>query len=693
MSEVRRDIRIRSAAIFIAVIMLFALIIYRIVKVQYFDVIDCKQHTEVVENCRNCKLKGKNKWRAMSINSKVDTIAIAAVRGNIYDTNGRLLAASVPEYKVRFDIGTEYLRAKRKTTDEQARFFHHVDTMAQIMAQVIGRKSAKEYEKILRNEWEKKEKMIENGEKRVGSPHYVFGKEAYIINYSQLEDELKSAAIYRCKQYESGLVAELRYKRRKPYDQLATSIIGSIFDENKEDGGEAGTGRSGIELRYEKELRGTKGYNLSIGGYAKTIEPIPGLDIMLTLDADLQHFTEQSLLKQLQTLDAEEGCAVLMDVKTGKIRAISNLTKGTNGIYSDRINIALNSTRAPGSVFKVISMMVALEDGAVQPDTYIDTGNGTRMFPWTKNKQRKMEDTSAHGVITASEVIQMSSNIGIADIINNRFKSNPQTFVDKIHATGLLDSLDFGIPAARARINPPTLTGAGPTFLPWLSMGYESRIPPVYTLMFYNAIANNGVMVKPHFVEKIGNDSIVTEVVNPKICSPETLKKLIPMMEMVVEQQGGTAFRTAKSHLFRTAGKTGTSVTTEKGVSVYQASFCGFFPADNPQYSAIVVVWKRGGRVYGGGGGGPVFKQIAEKAFLLGKRKHPALLADFQTEYEPVTKNEKFEKLSDAVGMGLRDAVYYLEKAGYNVSLNSNNSLGAVYEVRQNGKNVELMLN
>ncbi|MDR1698613.1 MAG: hypothetical protein LBR75_02155, partial [Prevotellaceae bacterium] len=188
MSEVRRDIRIRSAAIFIAVIVLFALVIYRIVEVQYFEIIECKEHPEVVENCKNCKLKGKNKWRVQGINSKVDTLEIAAMRGNIYDTNGHLLASSVPEYKLRFDIGTEYLRQPRKD-DTIPRFFHHVDTMAQVMAKVIGRKSAQEYEKLLRTEWKKKERRVNNKEIVVGSPHYVFGKETYIVSYSQLEDE------------------------------------------------------------------------------------------------------------------------------------------------------------------------------------------------------------------------------------------------------------------------------------------------------------------------------------------------------------------------------------------------------------------------------------------------------------------------------------------------------------------------
>jgi cell division protein FtsI (penicillin-binding protein 3) len=724
-----KNILARAGFVYLVMVGLFLLVFAKIVAIQYFDNIECKEHIVPDTTCTFCQHSGKNQWRELGKTGVIYVDSIEAARGNIYDTNGKLLASSIPEYDIRFDIGTEYLKASRNVEvrkvingkekkiivgDSVPRFERHIDTMAMVMAKVMPGKTQKAYRNILQKEWKKRLRAEDNGKFKSGSPWFVFGKKEFPVSYLQLENDIKKASIYRQKNYESGLISKVRYTRLKPYHNLATSLIGSIFDENKQDGGQAGRGRSGIELRYENVLHGKNGFKTTVDGLTRTVEPVVGQDITLTLDVNLQHFAEQSLLKQLQTVGAEEGCVVLMEVKTGKIRAISNLTKTKNGTYSDRTNIAFNNMRAPGSVFKVMSMMIALEDGAIQPDDEINTGNGIRLFPWTKTRNRKMEDTSAHGVITASQVIEMSSNIGIAEIINSRYKSNPQEFLDKIQATGFTKKLDFGIPAQSLRINGKDDTGAGPTYLPWLAMGYECLVPPIYTLMFYNALANNGVMMKPYFVEKIGEESIAPEIINDSICSQSTLRKLIPMMETVVQGKHGTA-RIAKSSLFNIAGKTGTSTTNERGSRIYQASFCGFFPVDNPQYSMIAVLWKHNGRLYGGGGGGPVFKEIAEKAFLLNERKHPALLTD--TRFQPAIKrgNTKhlqtvfaelnlpadgnLEEISpkdtiSVVGMGLRDAIYFLEKAGFSVFLNNNNNVGTVREVRRStGKNVELVLN
>jgi len=358
-------------------------------------------------------------------------------------------------------------------------------------------------------------------------------------------------------------------------------------------------------------------------------------------------------------------------------------------------------------------MMIALEDGIVQPADSFNVP-GTRDYYFENGTKRIMRDHGHKNPVTVAEILQMSLNVGTSNIINGHYKHNPEAFIKRLRALGFGISLDFGIGnSARGMLKtPPSMPieaankiaapwDKNATF-PWLSIGYECQIPPIYILMFYNAIANHGVMIKPWFVEKIGQQALQPDTINSKICSDATLQKLIPMMEMVVEQAGGTANRSARTSMFKSAGKTGTSevnnyIKLKDGskaiIQSNQATFCGFFPAGKPVYSCIVVLRRKGAanEIYGAACG-PVFREIAENAYLHNKRNNPASLADAPAQYKPVMKNDKFEKLSDVVGMGLSHAVYFLEKAGYTVSLNGNNNIGTVREFTQNGKNVELVL-
>jgi cell division protein FtsI (penicillin-binding protein 3) len=453
------------------------------------------------------------------------------------------------------------------------------------------------------------------------------------------------------------------------------------------------------------------------------VDPIPGKDIISTIDINFQSITENALMDKLKELDAESGTAVVMEVKTGEIKAIANLTRFREGVWDESLNYALSDMSEPGSTFKVASMMVALEDGVVHPDDPVDVGNGKFEYAGFQLLDHNA-NRGGYGKITAAKSIWFSSNIGVAKLILRAYEKNPGKYVEGLYKIGFNKDLNLEIPGyGKAKVRHPkdSLRTWSKTTLPWMSFGYETQIPPIYTLTFFNAIANNGTMIKPIFVKEIRDGKKIekkkTEIINEHICSDNTLVIIRQMLDSVVNHPQGTG-KPVHSELVRIAGKTGTAQLSQgaagykAGGKSHQVSFCGYFPADNPKYSCIVVIRRpRIGNASGGYMSGTVFKRIAEAIAVRDAVAKPvALDKESVTAEVPKVKSglsdqSKFvlNKLNiryadslkgkwtsaqwaedrlvlkerqiannavpNVVGMAAKDAVYALENTGVHVNL------------------------
>jgi cell division protein FtsI (penicillin-binding protein 3) len=457
------------------------------------------------------------------------------------------------------------------------------------------------------------------------------------------------------------------------------------------------------------------------------VEPIDGMDITTTIDIDLQDIAEKALVDGVREFDAAVGYAILMEVQSGEVKAIVNMQRNKDGSYTENRNGAVSDLSEPGSTFKVASMMAALDDGRIKITDTINTYNGQYKFG-----NRTMTDHNAkHGgfhKITLAQAIYGSSNIGVSRAIMKAYGSNQSEYVDKLYAMKLNERMDIEIPGAAAPyIRHPKDKSKknpwSPTTLPWMSVGYETQIPPIYTLAFYNSIANNGKLIRPFFVKSISKNGLIikefkTEVLNPAICKPTTLKDIRLMLLGVLEDDLGTA-KNVRSEYVRIAGKSGTAQISQGkegykvGKTKHQVAFCGYFPYENPLYTCVVVMREPGiGYPSGGHMSGSVFKNIAERVMALRSNRKPlAYEKDTITHYpiKPFTKVGYYEALGtvmadlklplgtkssewvkttsddnktevqsvavasnvvpDLTGMGAKDAVYLLERLGLSVQV------------------------
>jgi len=480
----------------------------------------------------------------------------------------------------------------------------------------------------------------------------------------------------------------------------------------------------GLEGAYDNELKGVEGYRLQrrIRGDdwmpindANEIEPEDGYDIISTIDVDLQDVAENALIRVLKMNSADHGTVVLMEVKTGRVRAIANLSRNQAGNYSEDYNFAIGESTEPGSTFKLASMIALLEDGYVHPDDIVDVGNGVKYY----YKQR-MEDSGEKGLgkITVQRAFEISSNVGISTLVDDNYKEKPEQFVDRLYEMGLNRKLGIEIKGeGKPEIKYTDSEQWSGVSLPWMSIGYELRMTPLQILSLYNAVANDGKMVKPLFVEEIRSHGKVVkrngpEVLNNHICSKETLDQIKTMLEGVVES--GTAKNLSNTH-YKIAGKTGTAKialgTEGYEESPYQASFAGYFPADRPKYSCIVVVNAPSEQIYYGNVvAGPIFRAITDRIYVreYELQDDPILVAD-QTVQSPYSKSGSSNALAatfqyldlplkqqgddanwvstkstdegvvytsrlihpalvpNVVDMGLKDALYLLESKGLKV--------------------------
>lgn len=632
-------------------------------------------------------------WKAKADSLTLKYINIEASRGNIFSSDGSLLATSVPIYDVRMDTRCESISDK---------FFNeNLDSLSAGLALIFNDKSKQDYKQDLREA------------RASGERYFLIHRN---VTYPQLQ-RMKQLPVFRLGRYKGGLLVEQKSKRELPFRLLAQRTIGTMRDVKP----------VGIEAAFNKELQGVSGKRLmqKISGSTwkpvndkDEIEPKDGNDIITAIDINIQDVAESSLEEHLRLHNADHGCAVLMEVETGEIKAIANLSRTDDGNYIENFNYVIAEATEPGSTFKLASMLAAIDDGLVDTSDVVFVGNGSTVYYGETMKDAHPPHFTK---LTVKQIFETSSNVGTSRLIYQNYVRNPEAYMNKIRSFGLGEPLGLQIEGeGKPRIKSVTDKDWSAISLPWVSIGYESKLTPLQTLAFYNAVANNGRMVRPKFVREIRHrgqlvKSYPTEIIRDSIASPVALAKVRAMMEGVVENGSGKVL--SKSP-YKIAGKTGTAQIAKpkfgynKENISYQASFVGYFPADRPKYSCMVVVYAPSNNVYYGGAvAAPIFKDIADKVYSThldlqtepmevdttvsqpmpyakaGSRKdlvkllaHLDMPHTSQSEgaswvsasvkddvYQLSERKSSANLVPQVVGMGLRDAIYILENAGLHV--------------------------
>lgn len=547
-----------------------------------------------------------DKWRAQAISFSTKFDDIEAVRGNIYDANGSVLATSLPYFETGMDVNSDGINSTV--------FNDNVDSLSICLSNLFKDKSPKEYRKILRKARKDKDRWV------------LLQRD---VSYTDLQ-KMKKFPILRRGQNRGGFVYLQTNKRERPFQFLAARTIGKL--------NENGTGKSyGLEVAFDSALQGKSGHRWmqKIAGNVwrpinndNEIDPEDGDDIVSTIDINVQDVAENSLMNCLKKHGADHGCLVLMEIKTGEVKAIANLKLNKkDSSYVENLNYAVGVATVPGSTFKLPSLIAVMEDYNVNLNEIVDIGNGTCIYSDAKVSDSHPPEKSK---ITVKEVFELSSNVGVTKVITKYYSKDPQKYIDRLYKMNLNDPMNVSIPGeAKPYIKDTKDKSWSQISLPWISYGYETRITPLQILNFYSAIANNGKMMRPIFVKEIRKKGKVVriiepEVINPAVCSQATVDKAKQMMEGVVLNGTGKAL---KGSTYQVAGKTGTAqMGMVNGKMTYQASFVGYFPADNPKYSCIVVVSAPSGDAYYGGVvAGPVFKDVADKVYSTSLEIHKAI--------------------------------------------------------------------
>ena len=543
-------------------------------------------------------------WEEVADRVKVDSLKTLPIRGNILSCDGQLMASSLPQYNIFMDF-VALREAKKDTLFEQK-----LDSICMGLNAIFPDRSAEEFKKHFMEGFEKNKRHWPIWNRR--------------INYSTFS-EVKSLPVFNLSKNQSGFHWDEHNARKLAYGSLAGRTIGKMY-------GAKDTAQCGLELSYDSLLRGEEGIRHRrkvLNKYLDIVDtpPVNGADIVTTIDVSMQDLAERALLKELRLINANVGVAIVMEVKTGDVKAIVNMTKCADDDYHEIKNHAISDLLEPGSVFKTASIMVALDDGVVDTTYRVETAGGV----WPMYG-REMKDHNwrrgGYGMLTLPQTLMVSSNIGVSRIIDDHYHNTPEKYVQGIYRLGLADDLHIPLQGASpARIRMPKKDARGKqyvnwskTTLPWMSIGYETQVPPISTLTFYNAIANGGKMMAPRFVKAVMKDGVVIKEFEPvvlreRIAKETTIKKITTILEHVVSQGLG---KKAGSQSFLVAGKTGTAQIS-KGAAGYKSgqmnyllSFAGFFPAYEPRYSCIVCIQKSGLPASGGGMSGVVFHDIAE---------------------------------------------------------------------------------
>lgn len=642
----------------------------------------------------------RQSWLAVAKRFERKNSVIVPERGNIYSDNGQLISATLPYYTLFMDTKVDALHQKGGKLYKE-----NIDSLCHYMSVKFKDKTPKQYRKMF-------DDAYLHGNRRLK----IYPKK---VSYIDME-EVKQFPLFKLGRYKSGFYVEEYANRENLYGTLASRTVGDIF-------GNGQGGQYGLELFYDSLLAGEPGEARSINSTGKwvkvpVVEPKNGCDLVTTLNMDMQDICETTLRKKLIQIGAKSGCLILMEVKTGQIKAMVNLGRTSQGGYAETLNMAVSDLSEPGSTFKTLSFMIALEDGMCDTSDVLNINHGRWNFGsavMTDHNWRR----GGYDSLSVSDIMAFSSNVGTSRVIDEHYSKNPSDFVDAIIKSGFTDDLNIEITgAAKPRIpHPKTSKNWSRTSLPWMSIGYGVQVPPIYTLNYYNAIANDGKLMRPYLVRRIEEDGRVVkeikpEVVNSSICSNSTLRKLRKMLEGVVEY--GTA-KPNKSTNFKIAGKTGTAQLgygKRSNVVKHQVSFCGYFPADKPLYSCIVVVKEPQMPPAAAFMCGAVFKEVAEKVFAqsvdlelerlprwegdsidcvnlprvkagrsdLVEEALDKLDLDYEREkcdwiaYVPSCEEQELQGkkrpvldnlVPNVVGMGASDALYLMEKAGLRVTI------------------------
>ncbi len=677
--DLKKDISIRLAVVFSVVVLAALIIIIRIFFLQFVSDEQWEQ-----------KLK-KYQYKAEEIKTN---------RGDICSDDGRILATSALSYEIRMDLGSKPLA---DTT-----FVNQVGALADSLSKLFGDKSKEEYLQGLYKARQKKSK------------YYLIKKD---VSYADLQ-KLKTFPILKYGKFKGGFIVIENKKRIRPFGILAARTIGYYRDNVRP---------VGLEAAYDEVLRGSDRRVLKrkVGRYWVPVDIVDNLnyetggDVITSININFQDYAHQTLLAQLKKYGADQGVVILMEVKTGFIKAIVNLRKNEDDEFVENLNMAIAERTEPGSTFKLPSLMVALEDGYVDLDDSIETGRGTIKYHGFIIRDSRI---GGYGKITVQQAFEHSSNVGISQIIYNAYKTQPEKFVNRLYSMNLNEPTGIEIPGELAPvIKYPHSRGWSGISLPQISIGYEVLLTPLQTLNFYNAVANNGVMVKPQMVMAIRKHGKIikqtdVEVINPSICSKQTIEKAHKMLEGVVLHGTAHVIYTSK---YKIAGKTGTAQIAHGSFGykdtadrvIHQASFAGYFPADNPKYSCIVVIKTKGNVYYGSALAAPVFRKIADKVYasspemrkeidykknyifpkkgipyakngnrndldyvfnelripVKGRSKVQSLWVVTQSTPRYVQYKNRFihkNKVPKVEGMALKDALYILEKLGLKVKVN-----------------------
>ncbi len=622
---------------------------------------------------------------------------IEAIRGDIMACDGRPMATSVPYYQIRMDC----------VVPNEDTFKKHIDGLSSSLAEFFKNKSAKKY----------KEELVKA--RKEGKRYKALGNR--LVDYAELA-QIKKFPILKLGANRGGIIVEQKYKRNNPYGRLAYRTIGFINTEG------VGVGIEGSCDYYLKGTPGKQTIQKMLGGEwrpvtgVEGIAPRDGYDILTTIDIEIQEAAEKALREQLaKGMGIEGGTAIVMEVATGAVRAIANMKKMGDS-YDESYNYAIGDATEPGSVFKLMTLVSLLEDGHVTLEDPIDGGNGK----WSYGGHT-YSDTHAYGMMDVKTALAKSSNVAFAKLAVTYYEGKEQQYVDRLNSMKVGERFNLDIQGeGRASIYGPSDAMWSRSSLSSMAIGYATLLTPLHTLTFYNAIANDGKMMKPYFIENYQENGEVIKDFGPQeisgsICSKETAREARRALRHVVEVGTGRFMNNSK---FKIAGKTGTSriafggkIGYEKnGFRRYQASFAGFYPADNPKYSAIVVLYsgETRGNFYGGSWAGPVFKQIADHIYSTSSDWEPALSGERTAQGNPdiatgrldaqnkvlselgigfrkgdisernMSGWAEFKKdtlgnltamnystdndsLANVVNMGLKDAVYLLENNGYKV--------------------------
>ena len=676
-------------------------------------------------------------WMKVADRLKRDSVDVKPVRGNILSCDGRLMASSLPEFKLYMDF-------KAGGEEKDSLWNEKVDSICEGLHDIFPEKSAAEFKRDL-----------EEGHKIMSQNWPIWKKRVSYDVYT----EVKKLPVFNLKPFKGGFHTETFNARQRPFGSLAQRTVGDMF-------GAKDTARCGLELSFDSILRGKSGIvqrKKVMNKYLSITErpPIDGADIVTTIDVGMQDLAERALIDELKLINGNVGVAIVMEVQTGDVKAIVNMTKCDDGEYREVKNDAVSDLLEPGSVFKTASIMVALDDGVVDTNYHVDTFGGIMDMHGAKMRDHNWH-RGGYGRLSLPQTLEYSSNIGVSRIIDEHYGKNPEKFVQGIHRLGLAEDLRIPlVGSSPARIRMPKMDKTGKhwanwskTALAWMSIGYETQVPPISTLTFYNAIANNGKMMRPRFVKQVVKNGEVLmdfppEVIREQICKEKTLKEIQTILYHVVSQGLG---KKAGSPSFKVAGKTGTAQISKgaggykSGQMNYLLSFAGYFPADAPRYSCIVCIQKSGLPASGGGMSGVVFHHIAEGimaqdlklsvadardslSVLLPEVKNGNILAaDYVLSRLGVKTNENWSgsyangnpiwgttshqnnqvmltkvdnvqvgQMPDVTGMGARDAVYLLESKEVKVRIEGrgkvvSQSLPAGHQIKK-GEVCSLKLN